>query len=233
MAKVETSLAKSEMIYRELRDRIIAGRYSPGYRLILSQIAAEFNVSPVPVREAIRRLEAEGLVQFTRNVGAQVSTIDTNLYVESMRTLAYLEGVATSISARHMTSADIDEAFGLNERMREATTAKDYDPFAYSSLNGRFHTVLCRSCPNSHLLALINAEAERVTIIRRAEFKFNPERSKRSIDQHSQILELITRGAPELDIEMAAREHKLAALREVFDEDGKRLRSVADPIVID
>ena len=66
-------LSKSESVYRELRSRIISGRYNAGYRLVLDQLAREMGVSAVPVREAIRRLEAERLVTFTRNVGAEVA----------------------------------------------------------------------------------------------------------------------------------------------------------------
>lgn len=212
-------MAKSEMIYHELRDRIIAGRYTPGYRLILSKVAEDFGVSPVPVREALRRLEAEGLIEFTRNVGAHVSNIDIFSYSDSMKTLAYLEGIATAQASKYMTPELLDQASALNDQMKEATESPAYDPIAYSNLNGRFHNTLCSACPNTHLLSLITAEAERVTIIRRASFKFNPERSKRSVTQHEAILTLIREGAGELEIELAAREHKLAALRDFFDHD--------------
>ena len=67
--------SKSQLAYRFLRERIDDGRYVPGYRLVLGQIAGELDVSVVPVREAIRRLVAEGLVTFQRIVGAQVALI--------------------------------------------------------------------------------------------------------------------------------------------------------------
>ncbi|MEG2577897.1 MAG: GntR family transcriptional regulator, partial [Glutamicibacter sp.] len=62
--------SKSEAAYQLVSERIVNGAYSPGYRLVLGTIADELGCSVVPVREAIRRLEAEGLVHFTRNVGA-------------------------------------------------------------------------------------------------------------------------------------------------------------------
>ena len=73
MLEATATLAKSELVYRELRGHILSGRYVAGYRLVLNQIARELGVSSVPVREAIRRLEAEKLITFTRNVGAEVS----------------------------------------------------------------------------------------------------------------------------------------------------------------
>ena len=70
------AVSKSERAYAAIKQSITEGAYGPGYRLVLGQIAKELDVSVVPVREAIRRLEAEGLVTFTTNVGAQVVAVD-------------------------------------------------------------------------------------------------------------------------------------------------------------
>ena len=64
---------KQERVYKEVRERILAGTYVPGFRIVIDALAEEFGVSALPVREAIRRLEAEGLVIFRPNVGAQVA----------------------------------------------------------------------------------------------------------------------------------------------------------------
>src|SRR6478609_4358119 len=94
-----TAESKSQLAYGFIRERIDDGRYVPGYRLVLGQIARELDVSVVPVREAIRRLEAEGLVTFERNVGAQVALIKETEYLHTMETLALVEGAATAMSA--------------------------------------------------------------------------------------------------------------------------------------
>ena len=83
-------------------------------------------MSVVPVREAIRRLEAEGLVTFERNVGARVSMIDDSQYRHSMETLAILEGAATALAARHLTADDVRQARELNRRLVESLD--DFDP---------------------------------------------------------------------------------------------------------
>src|SRR5690349_16985254 len=82
-----TRLSKSQLVYRALRERIMDGTYSPGYRLVLEQLAREFSVSAVPVREAVRLLEAEGHVTFERNVGARVA-IDETKYETAAEALA-------------------------------------------------------------------------------------------------------------------------------------------------
>lgn len=214
------------MVYREVRDGILSGRYTPGYRLVLSSLASEYGVSPVPVREALRRLEAEGLIEFTRNVGAQVSSIDVSSYADSMMTLAYLEGAATSLAARHITSEDLDRAEELNGEMQRVTQSQHFNSTVYAALNAEFHLTLSRPCPNKQILALLEAESERVHLIRREAFKFNPERSQRSVSQHSLILAMIRDGAPTLDIEMAARDHKLASLKDFMQNvSGERAPS--------
>ena len=83
-----TALSKSQQAYRYVRDRIDDGRFVPGYRLVLGAIAKDLGVSVVPVREAIRLLEAEGLVTFERNVGAQVALLEKAEYLYTMQTLA-------------------------------------------------------------------------------------------------------------------------------------------------
>src|SRR5699024_7788780 len=85
-AMAETvAVSKSEMVYHRVRDRILSGQYGAGFRLVRDQLAREFDVSPVPVREAIRRLEAEGLVTFTRNVGAEVTGVNERDYTDTMQ----------------------------------------------------------------------------------------------------------------------------------------------------
>ena len=89
--------SKSQAAYDAVRERILDRTYEPGYRLVLQTIADELKCSVVPVREAIRRLEAEGLVVFTQNKGATVAEVDAELYLNTMQTLAILEGSATCL----------------------------------------------------------------------------------------------------------------------------------------
>ncbi|MET1019099.1 MAG: GntR family transcriptional regulator, partial [Microterricola sp.] len=102
-SNADLTLSKAQRSYRYISERINDGRYVPGFRLVLGRIAKELDVSVVPVREAIRRLEAEGLVTFERNVGAQVALIKETEYLHTMQTLAIVEGAATALSAPHLT----------------------------------------------------------------------------------------------------------------------------------
>src|SRR5688500_10456065 len=86
------ALSKSQLAYDYLRDRIALHELSPGYRLVLQGIADELAMSVVPVREAIRRLEAEGLVTYERNVGARVAMVDEHGYVDALQARRLVEG---------------------------------------------------------------------------------------------------------------------------------------------
>ena len=112
-----TSQSKSQRAYHWIKGRIANQDFTPGYRLVLGSIAKDLDMSVVPVREAIRQLEAEGLVTFERNVGARVSMIDDSQYRHSMETLAILEGAATALAARHLTADDVRHARELNHRL--------------------------------------------------------------------------------------------------------------------
>lgn len=208
--------SKSGAVYTAIRQRIIDGRYTPGYRLTLSTLATEFGVSPVPVREAIRWLEAEGLVDYAHNKGAQVSDIDTAGYRESMETLALLEGMVTALSAPFLSTDQLELADAFNRRMEALTDAPAFDSDAFRRLNGHFHSTLCSACPNTRMLQLMTAEAERVNIIRRPSPRFAVSWSQRSVHEHDEILTLIRSHASAKTIERAARKHKLVSLSEAL-----------------
>jgi DNA-binding GntR family transcriptional regulator len=164
----------------------------------------------VPVREAIRRLEAEGLVTFERNVGAQVALLQDTEYTFTMQTLALVEGAATTMSAPFLTSDHIARARSINEQMVECLD--NFIPHRFTELNREFHSVLFEECPNPHLLDLVHRGWNRMKVLRDSTFSFVPGRARESVNEHSDLLALLETDATPLDIELAARNHRLATL---------------------
>ncbi len=201
---------KSQLAYRWIRERIADGRYTAGYRLVLDQIARELGVSAVPVREAVRMLEAEGLVTFERNVGAQVAMLDATEYVVTMQTLALVEGYATALSAPTLPAGSVKRARAINEQL--AATLEHFDPASFTKLNLDFHSALFESCPNAHILDLVHRGWGRLAVLRESTFSFVPGRARESVVEHSTILDLIESGADAIVLELAARNHRLATL---------------------
>lgn len=202
--------SKSEVAYDWIRARIANHEYGPGYRLVLGTIAAELDMSVVPVREAIRRLEAEHLVTFEKNVGARVSVVDEEAYIHTMQTLSLVEGYATRLAAPFVTADDLAQAAEINARMHRLID--DFDPYAYTQLNQRFHAVLFDRCPNPHILDLVGRGWSRLAGLRDTSFALIPSRPRHSVEEHDQILELIRTGADADELEMFTRNHRLRTL---------------------
>ena len=202
--------SKSELAYTWIRERIENGTFVPGYRLVLGSIGKDLSISVVPVREAIRRLEAEGMITFERNVGAQVAMLNNDEYVATMQTLGVVEGAATMLSAPFITADDLAAARKVNAQMIE--TLNHFEPRRFTELNREFHSVLFERCPNHHLLDLVHRGWDRMNILRDSTFSFVPGRARASVDEHEGILTLIEDGADSLEIELAARAHRTRTL---------------------
>lgn len=203
-------LSKSQQAYLWIKERIAGQTYTPGYRLVLGSIAGELNMSVVPVREAIRQLEAEGLVHFEHNVGARVAMVDDTQYRHSMEALSILEGSATAMSAPHLTVDDLKLARTINAQMVE--TLAHFNPSAFTRLNQQFHAALIAACPNPRLQELVTVEMARLNRLRDSTFSFVPGRAHESVREHEHIVALIENGAQLSEIECAAREHHTATL---------------------
>jgi DNA-binding GntR family transcriptional regulator len=196
--------SKQERTYAILRSRILDGTYGPGQRLVIDALARDLAVSPMPVREAIRRLEAEGWLTYQRHQGAQVAPLDEAGWMEALTTLAVLEGYATALSAPHLDAADLAHAREINAGMREALEALDV--MAVSERNLAFHHALTERCPNGYLRRELATIQERLNTLRSSIFMFIPMRGRVSIDEHEKLVAMIERGD---DVEHFAREHKL------------------------
>jgi len=200
-------VSKLEMVYDMLKRGILDGTYSPGYRLVLDQLAKEMDVSTLPVREAIRRLEAEGYIEFVRNVGARVARLDPEEYVHTMHVLALVEGYATALAAPHMKRRDINAIRRINDRMGEALN--DFNPLAFTQLNREFHFAIYEHCPNKHVRSLVEAQWARLDAIRRSSFVYVPGRAHQSVEEHGKLIYLIHQQGHPDEIEFVGRAHKL------------------------
>jgi DNA-binding GntR family transcriptional regulator len=201
-----SATSKAEHAYQTIRQCIVSGEFEPGRRLVIEQLARAIDTSVVPVREAIRRLEAEGYVVYTRNVGATVATIDLARYPATIEVVGVLEGAATGLAAPHVSAKDLRTARSLNAELRRSITA--LDPVRFSETNRRFHETLFRRCPNGHLLALLEKEWILLQQTRRSAFAFIPERAAQSVEEHERLLELIEARRPQGEIEAYVRDHR-------------------------
>lgn len=149
MSKADDTIAVR--ISRALADRIISGALEPGARLRQDHIAGEFGVSHVPVREAFRRLEAQGLAVSQPRLGVRVATFGFGEVREVAEMRAALEVLALREAAPHLTRAILDDA---EEAIREGDRSADVR--AWEEANRTFHRLLLSPCRMPRLLATID-----------------------------------------------------------------------------
>ena len=137
-------------ISRILADRIVTGQLDPGMKLRQDHIAEEFGTSHVPVREAFRRLEAQGLAVSEPRRGVRVASFDLKAVREVAQMRAALEVLALRHAAPHLTASILDQA-------EEATVAGDnsHDVRSWEEANRRFHTLILTPCDMPRLLDTI------------------------------------------------------------------------------
>jgi len=138
-------------ISRALADRIVSGALEPGARLRQDHIAEEFGASHVPVREAFRRLEAQGLVVSEPRRGVRVARFDLAEVREVAEMRAALEVLALRHAAPHLTPAILDQAEAAN-RAGEGSR----DVRAWEEANRTFHRLILTPCGMPRLLAAID-----------------------------------------------------------------------------
>lgn len=198
---------KLEAAYTTIRERILDGTYGAGSRLVIDGLAGELGMSQVPVREAIRRLEAEGWVVFQRNVGAQVARFDGPAWRNTMQILAGLEGLACGLAAPFVTPDHLDAAREANDEMRRAHDAHQGEDVM--RLNREVHRRLYfDSCPNAALIALVDQTWDRLVGMRRSLSYYMGERTLEALAEHEHLIGLIERGAPPEEVERFMRLHK-------------------------
>lgn len=197
--------SKAETAYQELRARIRDGTFAPGERLVLDRLARLLRISPVPVREAIRRLEAEGYVDFTPNVGPRVAEVDVGAFRQSMHVLSVLESAALIDVAPRMTARRAAAARRINARLGRMLT--DLDPLEFTRLNRELHFSLVADCANPRLIALMEAEWTRLDTIRRSVFAYAPERAAQSVAEHEEMIRLVQAGNP-AEIDRIVHQHR-------------------------
>jgi DNA-binding GntR family transcriptional regulator len=138
-------------IGRVLAERIIRGELAPDARLRQDHIAEEFGTSHVPVREAFRRLEAQGLAISEPRRGVRVASFDLKEVKEVAEMRAALEGLALKHAAPHLTKAILDAG---EDATRDSDMAADVH--AWEEANRRFHRLILAPCAMPRLLAAID-----------------------------------------------------------------------------
>ncbi len=147
-------------IYERLKEQIISRELLPGQRIVELDVCKKFNVSRTPLREALRRLEAEGFINYFKNRGAIVSYLKPEEIVERFIYFSNLLAFASSLSVSHISKKQIYELKMFNDKM--LSVADINDRIQWVAYNQSFHITLISGCPNQYLLSQLTKEGERL-----------------------------------------------------------------------
>lgn len=213
-----------EIVRDTLRHAILNGSLPGGSRLVQADIAAQLNVSTTPVREALRDLTSDGLVQFDPHRGAVVYEIDMDELKEIYEIRKALESLAIRLATARITKAQLAEATAVQRQM-----VKVKDPSLWVEENWKFHQLLEDAAGSSRLAALVKNIQGTAALYVAHSVRLKPKRIQEGNAEHRAILDAMQQG----DADKAAdflREHLDRTLEAILGDSppvGKRTRGPA------
>ena len=209
--------SKVDIVYSAILSGIKKGEYLPGDRIVISRVARENGCSEIPVREALRRLESEKLVELLPNRGAVVSRVSKSFLSQLFAVKAILESGAVRLAADNLTPAQLKRLRGLARDMVAAFEAGNLKQC--SALNHKFHITLYRTTGNDVLVDYIDELWNKWPTGHYAN-AIPDEWYRISMQQHFELLDALEAGDKD-KAEEIIRYHKWGAL----DSMGRRSES--------
>ena len=200
--------SRSELVYQSLRDAIARGELKPGERVMEVEVAAWLDVSRTPVRDALRRLESEGMLAVEPRTGLVVKSITREAMLELYVMRELLEGTAARLCARHASDVEIMELQDIIGR--EERSQADYD--ALVGLNRAFHDAIHRGAHNRYLEKSLNAVNDSMCLLGKSQMLI-PERAQEAHFEHAEIFGAIRKRDADA-AEAIARRHVRSAQKQ-------------------
>lgn len=189
-----------ELVFESLREAIISGQLRAGERLMEIQLAEEMGVSRTPVREAIRKLELEGLVAMIPRKGAYVAGLSFKDIVDVFEIRSALEGLAAELAAERITDEELEELERYLVKIAEAIEKGDLEKVVANDTD--FHSLLYQASRNQRLSQIINNLREQIQRFRTTSLSY-PGRMKTALEEHRKIVEAISARDGELASKLA------------------------------
>jgi DNA-binding GntR family transcriptional regulator len=200
VADVDKRSDSVSLAYDRIRRCIVDGSYPSGSRLVEQTLSAELSLSRTPIREALRRLESEGLILYRPNRGAVVRTTDPGEVADLYELRARLESYAAELAAVRSTPGDrqalleatdaFDRVVGVNPRHGPCTAEERW---ALHEANGRFHRAIVTAARHERLLQMLDRTVD-VPLVYQALERFEPAELERSALFHRMIARAVVTG---------------------------------------
>ena len=196
-----------DIVFENLRNAILEGDLKAGKRLMEVQLAEQLGVSRTPIREAIRKLELEGLVVMLPRKGAYVANMSFKDLIDVLEIRASLEGLAACLAAERRRDEDIEELEKVAKEFEKSVRETDIDNVLKKDIE--FHEKIFLMANNKKLYHLITTLWEQVHRFR-VTYVSNYEASLSLVEEHKKILEAIKSGDSELAKKYATEHIELA-----------------------
>jgi DNA-binding GntR family transcriptional regulator len=194
----------SELVYQRLRDHILWGTIRPGSILSVRKLSEQFGVSPMPVRDAVRRLATEDLVEVAPRSSTRVARVSPERVKEMFEVRSRLEAFAARLAVAHLTPAELTYLEKLPDKLDCAAAANRSEE--WHQLNEKLHLLIFRKCGNSLLWRMTQDLWERnfrhLSGRAATQAKFRHRRSR----EHRRIVSALMRRDPD-EVEAAWRDH--------------------------
>lgn len=185
---VNEYLPLRDIVFNTLRKAILKGELSPGERLMEKQLAEKMGVSRTPIREAIRKLELEGLVVMVPRKGAEVAKITEQDIKDVLEVRASLESLAVKLACEKMKKDDIANLLHVNKQFIDAAKRMDVDKVIEHDVE--FHDVIYHATKNEKLIQIINNLREQIYRFR-VEYIRQMQDFSNLVKEHEEIVQSI------------------------------------------
>ncbi len=193
----------SERLRESIEEEIATGKLLPGAHLDEVDLATRFGVSRTPIREALRLLLGEGLIETRPQRGAVVAQVTPQRLIEMFEVMAELEGMCARLAARRMSDEELAKIEAAHEACRGSAAARDADAYFYN--NERFHYAIYAASHNTFLFEQASALQRKLRPYRRLQLRVR-NRPQRSFEEHQAILDALREGDAEKAVQ-AIRSH--------------------------
>jgi DNA-binding GntR family transcriptional regulator len=208
-ARAPVASANTRLAYDAIRESIGTGEFAPGSWLRESSVAATLGLSRTPVREALRMLATEGVVELVHNRGARVVSWTPDDIDEAYRLRALIEGYGAGLAARRADAACIAELRALQERYEHALDEHDPTVAASAQCNDDFHAAVLAASGSTRLPMLV-AMVSSAPLVRHVLQSYDDDDRRRSVVAHRDVITAIA-NADEALATSAMSSHILAA----------------------
>ncbi len=214
----------SETVAQRIRDMIRRGVLKKGDRIVEKQLCDALGISRTPLREALRILKSEGLIDLLPHRGAYVAQPSMQDIRELFDVMSILEGACARVASQKMSNADFARVDKLHQKLEKHFEQKDHEK--YLEVNHKFHSLIQEMAGNKLLNELLDGLRQKILLYRQRQL-FQPDRFEASMNEHRLLLEALRKRDADA-VESLMKTHLMnqcEALRTLYDDAGEHADS--------